>query len=270
MKERNIIMETKKPNTVKTLYEDFLNLGINRDDILLVHSSMSSMGWICGGAQAVITALKEAIGSDGTIVMPAQSGDWTDPAGWEKPPVPKEWIQIIYDNMPAFDPQVTPTRGMGRIAELFRTVPNTIRSNHPQRSFSANGKAAAYITKDHPLTPHFGIESPLGKMYNLKTKVLLLGVDYDSCTSFHLAETLIDEMPKERLGAAIMENGERCWKWFEDYAYDIEGFELIGKEFEEKCSVQVGKIGNADCRLFDMKEAVDFAKDWLIKNRFNK
>lgn len=270
MNERNIIMETKRPNTVKTLYEDFLNIGVNSSDILLVHSSMSSMGWICGGAQAVITALKEAVGSDGTIVMPAHSGDWSDPSRWENPPVPKEWIEIIYDNMPAFDPKVTPTRGMGRIAELFRTVPTTMRSNHPQLSFSANGKEAAYITQNHQLTPQLGIESPLGKMYKLKTKVLLLGVGYDSCTSFHLAETLINEMPKERLGAAILENGERCWKWFEDFAYDIEGFELIGKEFEEKCSVQVGKVGNADCRLFDMKEAVDFARDWLIKNRFNK
>ncbi len=114
------------------------------------------------------------------------------------------------------------------------------------------------------------MESPIGKMYNLKAKVLLLGVGYDSCTSFHLAETLIDKMPKERVGAAILENGKRCWKWFDDYDYDTEDFELIGKAFEEKYNVQKGKVGNAECRLFNMKDGVDFAKEWLIKYRFDK
>lgn len=268
MSEKNIIMATKTPNTVKSLYEDFIKIGIKNDDILLVHSSMSSLGWICGGGQAVITALMQAVGKNGTIVMPAHSGDWSDPAGWRNPPVPKEWLQTIYDNMPAFDPKLSPTRGMGRIAELFRTFPNTIRSNHPLVSFSANGKEAESITENHTLTPQLGMDSPIGKMYNLNAKVLLLGVAYDSCTCFHLAETFIDKMPKERIGAAIFENGKRCFKWFDDYAYDTEDFELMGNEFEEKYNVQTGKVGNAECRLFDMKDGVDFAREWLNAHRF--
>lgn len=268
MSEEEIINITRKPNTINTIYQDLMRLGINKNDILLVHSSLSSLGWVCGGAQAVITALINAVGSDGTLVMPAHSGEWSDPTQWRKPPVPKEWIQTIYDNMPAFDPEISPTRGMGRIAELFRTFPNTIRSNHPHVSFCANGKYVTYITKKHPLTPQLGMDSPLGKLYNLKAKVLLLGVDYNSCTSFHLAETLIDEMPKELIGAAVSENGERCWKWFEDYDYDTEDFVLIGKDFDENYNVQKGKIGNAECKLFEMKDGVDFAKRWMIKNRF--
>lgn len=270
MSEKDVIMAIKTPNTVKTLYDDFIKLGIKKDDIVLVHSSLSSMGWVCGGPQAVITALMKAVGSSGTIVMPAHSGDWSDPAVWENPPVPKDWVQIIYDNMPAFDPNITPTKCMGRIAELFRTIPGTVRSNHPQVSFSANGKDAVYITQNHALTPQLGMDSPIGKMYNLKAKVLLLGVGYDSCTSFHLAETFIDEMPKEHTGAAILENGERCFKWFDDYAYDTDGFESLGDEFEKNRDVKIGMVGNAKCRLFDMKDGVDYAKVWLEKNRFNK
>jgi aminoglycoside 3-N-acetyltransferase len=268
MSEENVISTTRQPNTINTIYQDLMRLGVNNRDILLVHSSLSNLGWVCGGAQAVITALMNAIGSEGTLVMPAHSGEWSDPAQWSKPPVSKEWLQIIYENMPAFDPEISPTRGMGRIAELFRTFPNTIRSNHPLVSFSANGSDAIHIIENHPLTPQLGIDSPIGKMYNLKTKVLLLGVGYNSCTSFHLSESLIDKMPKERVGAAIFENGERCWKWFEDYEYDTEGFMLIGKEFEKKYNVQKGKVGNAECRLFEMKDGVDFAKEWLIKHRF--
>lgn len=270
MSEENIINTTKEPNTINTIYEDLIRLGINNNDILLVHSSLSSLGWVCGGAQTVITALIKAIGNDGTLIMPAHSGEWSDPAGWGNPPVPKEWIQTIYDNMPAFNPEVSPTRGMGRIAELFRTFPKTIRSNHPHVSFSANGRDAISITQNHPLTPQLGMDSPIGKMYKLKAKVLLLGVEYNSCTSFHLSESLIDEMPKERVGASILENGERCWKWFDDYDYDTEDFMLIGKAFEENYNVQKGKVGNAECKLFDMKDGVDFAKAWLTKYRFDR
>lgn len=270
MGERDIINKTEKPNTVATIVEDLKRLGINGNDIVLVHSSLSSLGWVCGGAQAVILALMEAVGKEGTLVMPAQSVDWSDPAQWECPPVPKEWIEIIYDNMPAFQAEITPTRGMGRIAELFRTFPNTKRSNHPQVSFCANGKLANHIVENHPLTPQFGMDSPLGKMYNLDGKVLLLGVGYDSCTSFHLAESLIDEMPKVKMGTSLIEDGLRVWKWFEDYEYDSDDFEVIGKGFEENYFVKEGKVGNATCVVFSIKDGVDFAREWLIKNRFTK
>jgi aminoglycoside 3-N-acetyltransferase len=268
MREGQVISTTRKPNTINSIYEDLINIGINSGDIVLVHSSLSRLGWVCGGPQAVIAALMKSVGSDGTLVMPAHSGDLSDPALWENPPVPKEWMQVIYENMPAFEPEITPSRGMGRIAELFRTFPETKRSNHPHGSFCANGREAKHITENHPLTPQFGMDSPIGKMYNLKAKVLLLGVGYGNCTSFHLAESLIDKMPKARSGAPILENGEKCWKWFEDYDFDTEDFELIGKDFEKAYNVQKGKVGNAECKLFNMKDGVDFAKVWLTKNRF--
>ncbi len=267
MSEGRIIDQTTEPNTINTMSQGLKKLGIKNGDTILVHSSLSSLGWVCGGEQAVIMALLNAIGNDGTLVLPAHSGNWSDPAEWENPPVPKEWIETIYDNMPAFEPEITPTGGMGRIAELFRIFPNTIRSNHPQVSFCASGRFATHITENHPLTPQLGMDSPLGKMYNLKAKVLLLGVGYDSCTSFHLAEALIDKMPTKRIGTAMLEKGERCWKWFDDYEYNSDDFDILGNEFEENYIVQKGKIGNAECKLFEMKDGVDFAKGWLMRNR---
>ncbi|MBN2882081.1 MAG: AAC(3) family N-acetyltransferase, partial [Clostridia bacterium] len=139
MSEQNIINKTKSPNTIKTIRKELRELGIKKDEILIVHSSLSSIGWVCGGAQAVVSALLEVLGEKGTLVMPAHSGDWTDPANWSNPPVPKEWIPIIRENMPAFDKRMTPTRGMGKIADTFRTLPETLRSNHPVVSFCAHG-----------------------------------------------------------------------------------------------------------------------------------
>jgi aminoglycoside 3-N-acetyltransferase len=271
MSEQKVIQLTQKVNTVDTIYKDLLNLGIKDGDTILVHSSLSSIGWVCGEAQAVVMALQQAIGKDGTLVMPTHSGAISDPAEWENPPVPKEWIPIIYESMPAFDVNFTPTRGMGCIAELFRSLPQVIRSNHPQVSFAALGKFADDITSNHQLTPQLGMESPLGKMYGLNAKVLLLGVGYDSCTSFHLAEALNVKMPIKRMGAAIIENNKRTWKWFEDFDYNSdEDFERIGSAFEETNGVAKGKIGNAECKLFDMKDGVDFAKNWIENNRFGE
>ncbi len=269
MSEKNIIDKTKIPITKKSIAEDLKNLGIEKGDILLVHSSLSSLGWVCGGAQTVIMALIDAVGEEGTLVMPTHSGDRTDPAKWGNPPVPKDWHEIIRNNMPAYDPELTPTRGVGKIPELFRTLPNTMRSSHPQGSFCASGKFKEKIAENHSLTPQFGMESPLGILYNLdKTKVLLLGVGYDSCTSFHLGETLIgDKMPKSRTGTAIYEKGKRTWRWFDDYEYNSDDFLELGGKFEEKYRVKKGKVGNAQCSLFIMKDGVDFSKEWLLKNR---
>jgi aminoglycoside 3-N-acetyltransferase len=267
MSEIDVVNGTRLPITVTSLVHDLRQLGIQAGDHVLVHSSLSSMGWVCGGPQAIIQALLEAVDEDGTIIMPAQSTDWTDSAEWGNPPVPQEWIDIIYREMPAFDPAITPTRGMGRIAELFRTYPGTVRSNHPQVSFSANGKQAEYMMAEHPLTPQFGSGSPLGKLYELNAKVLLLGVDYDSCTSFHLAETMMGHMPSKRMGTAMNENGQRVWKWFTDYAYDAEDFIELGQQYETHYQVKQGKIGQADSRLLELHQAIPFAVQWLERNR---
>ena len=273
MSEEGTIKASRNPISMHSLYQEMIKLGVNSADALLIHSSMSSLGWVCGGAQAVVATLLETIGASdtlkngGTLVMPAHSGDWSDPAEWENPPVPKDWVQVIYDNMPAYEPELTPTRGMGRIAELFRTFPGVIRSNHPQVSFCAKGRYAEHITCGHSLSPQFGMGSPLGKMYAMNAKVLLLGVGYDSCTSFHLAETLLEGMPVKRMGTAMLEKGQRTWKWFDDFAYNSDDFQLLGKAFEETGTVKIGKIGNAECRLFEMKDGVDFALKWFRENR---
>ncbi len=269
-KEQALIQESLKPVTVASLCEDLRALGIVPGDLVLVHSSLSSLGWVCGGSQAAVMGLLAALSSSnakGTLVMPAHSGEWSDPAEWRHPPVPEEWIPIIRDNMPAYDPDMTPTRGMGKIPETFRKFPGTHRSANPQLSFTANGPLAHRILEGHPLSPMLGMSSPLGFLYANDAKVLLLGVDYDKCTALHLAESMWDGMPKVRMGTAMMEEGERIWKWFEDYDYDSDDFISIGLAFEQVFPVIRGKVGRADCRLFDMKAAVDFALSWISMNR---
>lgn len=268
MSEKDVVESTKYPSTEESLLVDFRSLGIEPGQIVLVHSSLSKIGWVCGAEKAVIEALLQAVGENGTVCMPAHSGDNSDPAKWSNPPVPQQWNAIIYQSMPAFDPHKTPTRGMGRIAELFRTFPGTLRSDHPQVSFCANGKYAAAITENHALTPQFGMDSPLGALYRLKAKILLLGVGYNKCTCLHLSETLDPAMPIMKTGAAITQNGIRKWVWFNDYDYNTDDFEALGRAFEYQNAVKSGKVGSASCKLFDMSAAVDFAREWMTFNRY--
>ncbi|MEN6476456.1 MAG: AAC(3) family N-acetyltransferase, partial [Rectinema sp.] len=102
-----------RPNTVKSLASDLAALGVERGSTLLVHSSLRSLGWTAGGAHAVILALENAIGSEGTLVMPTHSGDLSDPADWQHPPVPESWWSVIREEMPAYDRALSTTRGMG-------------------------------------------------------------------------------------------------------------------------------------------------------------
>lgn len=48
-------------------------LGILPGDIVLVHSSLSALGFVEGGAQTVIDTLLSAVGPQGTLLMPAHS-----------------------------------------------------------------------------------------------------------------------------------------------------------------------------------------------------
>ncbi|HET7333570.1 MAG TPA: AAC(3) family N-acetyltransferase, partial [Rhizomicrobium sp.] len=136
MSEQDTINAVSAPNTRPSLAAQLRGFGVEPGGTMIVHSSLRSLGWVCGGAQAVIEALLDALEPQGTLVMPSQSGGLSDPANWKNPPVPQEWWQTIRDTMPVYDPARTPTREMGAIAELFRTWPGVIRSAHPANSFA--------------------------------------------------------------------------------------------------------------------------------------
>jgi aminoglycoside 3-N-acetyltransferase len=265
--EAETIARTPAPRTRLSLGRDLRALGVEAGMTVLVHSSLRALGWVSGGAVAAIQALMDALTPAGTLLMPAHSGDLSDPAHWENPPVPESWWADIRASMPAYDVHATPSRGLGRIAELFRTWPGVVRSAHPTASFAAWGPHAAQLTEAHALESDMGEASPLGRLYALEGWVLLLGVGYAVNSSFHLAEYRIGDQATIEQGSPVMKAGERVWVTYRGLDLDDTPFPQIGAQFEAAGNVRQGLVGSAQARLFPQRPAVDFAVAWLTKRR---
>jgi len=259
--------ETKTPNTVDSMCMELSTLGVSKGDVLIVHSSLSSLGEVIGRQEAVVRALLKTVGAEGTIVMPAFTWENDDPANYENPPIPEKWHGIFRENMLPFDKNTTPVfvAGIGVIPEYFRTYLGTVRSDHPYVSFTANGKFAQQIVEKHVLTPSHGMDTPLGALYNIGAKILLIGVGYENCTAFHLSEALTGIFPKTAERYLITESGGRVWKTVEDYD-GVDSFHSLGSAYERCGCVTTGRVGLAACKLFGFKTAVDFGVDWIMKN----
>ena len=260
--ERKIVLK-------KDILEALSEVGVSKGQDVMVHTSLSSLGFVCGGAQVVIEALLETVGSEGTIMMPAQSWKNLDPSSgvhWEEP---EDWWLLIRENWPAYDKDITPTNTMGAVAEMFRRWPGALRSNHPARSVSAWGLNAEYLTANHDLSDIFGDSSPIGKLYDLDGMVLLIGVGYDKNTSLHLADARAEYPGKHNSieHSAVMENGCRVWKRYETLYVDGNDFNEIGEAFENTCTVHKTMLGNGTVRLMKQRELVDFAVRWMEENR---
>ncbi|MFD5719902.1 MULTISPECIES: aminoglycoside N(3)-acetyltransferase [unclassified Streptomyces] len=248
--------------TRDTLAADLRTLGVRAGETLLVHSSLSSLGWVNGGPVTLVQGLLDALGPDGTLVVPTQSGDLSDPALWSNPPVPEEWWPTIRATMPAYDPEVTPSRGVGVIPETVRTWPGALRSAHPETSFAALGPGAARIVEGHAPDCRLGERSPLARLEAGGARVLLLGAGYDTCTSFHLAEYRVPS-PVVEVGRPSPEG----WRTVREVSITSELFAELGADFERDRPVVRGTVGAAAARLFPVAEAVAYAERWLPLHR---
>jgi aminoglycoside 3-N-acetyltransferase len=261
---------SRRVKQLTSLTQELRALGLGDGMTVLMNASLRSLGHIEGGAATVVQAIQEVLGPAGTLVTPATTEENSDTsraylariAGMS----PQQAL-AFRAAMPAFDPATTPA-SCGRIAEEIRTTPGAVRSAHPQSSFAAIGAGARDLMAGHALECHHGKASPLGKLYEAEAWVLLLGVEYRTCTALHLAEYLYrPDPPPFVYRCVIRDQGRRVWKEYTDVVLDDSDFEVIGELIDAKVVYATGYIGQAHSRLMPMREAVDLATDWMSRNR---
>lgn len=222
-----------KPVTRASLTNDLRALGIERGAVVLVHSSLSGLGWVEGGAEAVIDALLDAVGERGTVLFPTLTGSELDGPG----------------HPPHMDVRSTPC-WTGAIPETARKRPDAVRSLHPTHSVVALGSGARQFTEGHERveTP-CGLGSPYTRLMDAGGSILLLGgVTHSSNTSLHAIEELAGVpyhlQPETTDGVVIDSSGNRylvrnrlhLWRWERD-------FPRVHAVLEPHGAVRSGRVG---------------------------
>lgn len=181
--KRNIeLLQQKEKGKILTeekILEDLKRAGIQNGDILLVHSSLSKIGYLENGPGTFVNALLKAVGESGTILMPSS-------------PNAVYQYDFIKGN-PVFDVLNTPSR-MGAITEYFRKLPGVKRSLHPTEPICALGPMAEELVKDHfnQITP-YNDKSPFRKISELNGKIMYVGVTLANAgTNLHTIEDAVN------------------------------------------------------------------------------
>ncbi|RIK10420.1 MAG: AAC(3) family N-acetyltransferase [Acidobacteria bacterium] len=234
-------------------------LGVYSGDVVIAHTSLRKVGKVRGGPEALIKALRKAVGSKGTICMPAHSYGHEDPIFYSGPVPELSDVERMRAAVAPFDPRTSPTTGMGVVAETFRQLPGVRRSPMPL-GIAALGPAAEYITATQSLDDPQGLESPVGRIYALGGKALLIGVKLDRDTTLHVAEALANT-PWQRRGRVHLTSG---WT---DYTARLNcgnSFWRIEPVLHERGLITYGRVGRARSMCISVRDSVDLAAQLLM------
>ena len=215
------------------MIQQLLDLGVQPGGLLLVHTSFSKVRPVEGGPRGLIATLLDVLGPDGTLMMPSMSGD---------------------DGQP-FDPKTTPCRDMGVVADTFWRCPGVQRSDNPH-AFAATGPLAGQITSPHPIDPPHGLDSPVGRAYELDAQVLLLGVGHDANTTVHLAENLAGVRYRRAYHVTILQDGRPVRFHYREIDHCCENFAFLDQWLDEKHLQRRGIVGHGSARLARSRDIV--------------
>lgn len=235
--ERNELSRAEVSNQLR-------QLGVEEGGVLLVHTSFRATRPVEGGPLGLIEALREALGPDGTLVMPSWSGDDDEP----------------------FDPLTTPASpSLGVVADALWRLPGVLRSNH-FHAFAAAGPDAARITADPlPLPPHIPA-SPVGRVHDLDGQVLLLGVGHDSDTTLHLAELLAPVPYRVPRYCTVLQDGGPVRVDYEENDHCCERFTLADEWLRTQGLQSEESVGHAHARLARARDIVGVALEHLAQD----
>jgi aminoglycoside 3-N-acetyltransferase len=245
--------EKSKPCVKKeNIKAGLMRLGLKKGDTVGVHSSLSSLGYVEGGADTVIDVLLETVGEQGNIVMSTHSANLSEDK--RTPEMIALGISWLFKILP-YDPSKTPVT-TGIIPETFRKRKGVVRGLHPSLSIAASGPKAKVLSEGwHRLS-------------ELDGYILLIGVGLDRCTAMHLAEKRV-RFP-DRILKKITPP-----KWFvekypeEEWEWDVGPYPDFAKLTQpciERGIMKTVKVGRSTLRLAKLRELIDLYVEYLERN----
>lgn len=256
--------------TVASLAADIRRLGIGAGDTVMVHAAISRIGRLLNGPDALIAALLDVVGKDGTILAYTDWDARYDTLLDKNGRVPTEWR----DHVPAFDPATSRSiRDNGILPEFLRTTPGARRSGNPGASVAALGARAEELTRHHSLDYGYGEGSPLARLIASSGKVLMVGAPLDTMTLLHHADHLA-KLPNKRVRryeVPFATPDGRQWRMVEEFdtawpivdGLDDDYFRGIVEDFVASGRGAQATIGHAPSLAVDAAAITAFAVDWL-------
>ena len=232
--------EPRRPASVDTVAAQLAALGVEPGGVIVVHTAFSKVAPIEGGPAGLIAALERAVGPGGTIVMPSMSANDDE----------------------VFDPRRSPCTGMGVLAETFWQREGVLRSDSPH-AFAASGPQAAAITAPHPIDIPHGLDSPVGRVYELDGQVLLIGVGHDADTTIHLAENLAGVRYRRQCRSLTLVDGRAVHVEYSEPDHCCERFALLDGWLQARRVQRRGPVGWGDARLALARDVVAAALERL-------
>ncbi|HLK60444.1 MAG TPA: AAC(3) family N-acetyltransferase [Chthonomonadaceae bacterium] len=243
----------------KQLAEDLRDLGLPAGASVLAHTSLRAIGPIENGPKGLVRAFREALGPEGTLMVPTFTGERRDPAERPAPPETPEALERARAAVPVFDVDASPSdvRNMSVFTEAVRRQSDAMRSAHPTLSFAAIGANAALFTQNVPFHYPLGSESPPARLHQADGWVLLLGVGQGANTSIHLAEIWAN-VPYIHRNARV-KTGPEEWTTMQGSPECSAGFPKIEPVMRQARLLRRGYVGNAPSMLMKQRELVSMA-----------
>ena len=151
------------------------------------------------------------------------------------------------------------------MAEIFWRRPQVLRSDGPH-AFAAAGPLAPQITAPHPIDPPHGLDSPVGRVYELDGQVLLLGVGHDADTIVHLAEWLVGVRYRRDKYVTLLENGIPVRFEYREIDHCCQNFNRVDDWLETQKRQRRGTVGHGEARLVRSRDVVAVVRDQLCAN----